>query len=440
MATYDAIRARASHNSYSGGARGSLIDQLNANVRCIEFDFHDNDFEIIKDFRIGHLKPGAEVDHTPPNPPDDKLDSWLAIVNAWSIANPGHEPITIVLDAKDDLTDSNGADLEELNRRLEAMFGPRLYTRADYDGTWPNLDDMRDKVLCVLSGNGGSRAAYRWSMGSTPSVSANASGDVVVAYRSTTGEINCWAGRATEGESAVSWLRKHTLAVSDIDLAEPAIKINDDGWAVAVYRFGPRPGPQKHGLMLASRLGHLKDGRINWGKVQVLGDGMTPSLKIDGDDVELIYKNADGGGRRLITGVMDRTKRSMTWKKPKDTQRALFPRDVSPWNTHTIRVEPDALGAIGCAIDGGTSVPVRFRQIVFVERQSGEDPKIFRDAPFFGAGAANRHDLEEARKAGLVCRAWGFAELNKPAMPAEDLENFPATDTPLIVWYQTYVN
>lgn len=438
MATYDVMRARASHNSYSGGDRGSLIDQLDANVRCIEFDFHDNDFDIIKDYRIGHLKPGAEVDHRPPNPPDDKLESWLAVVKAWSIANPGHEPITIVLDAKDDLTDNDGADLEELNGRIKAMFGPRLFTREDFEkhGRWPDVDDMRDKVLCVLSGNGGSRAAYRWSMGSTPAVGANGNGDVVMAYRSTTGEINCWAGRATEGETNVGWLRKHTLAVSDIDLAEPAIQINDDGWVVAVYRFGPRPEPQKHGLQIGSRLGHLKDGRINWGKMQPLGDGKKPSLKIDGDKVELIYQNADGADRRLMSGVIDRKKREIKWSKPKDTQRALFPRDVSPWTTHTVRVEPDAEGAIGCAIDAGTSVPIRFRQILFVERQSGEDPKIFRDAPFFGSGAANRDDLRKALAAGLVCRGWGFAELNKP--PAStDLENFPATDTPLIAWYQT---
>ncbi|MEO6221652.1 MAG: hypothetical protein ABIP90_00275, partial [Vicinamibacterales bacterium] len=95
--------------------------------------------------------------------------------------------------------------------------------------------------------------------------------------------------------------------------------------------------------------------------------------------------------------------------------------------------------AIGSAIDGGKDVPIRFRQILFVERQKDEDPKLFRDAPFFGAGAANRHDLEEARKAGLVCRAWGFAELNKPVGAGANLENFPATDTPLIAWYQTYI-
>lgn len=441
MATYDVLRSRASHNSYSGGDRGSLVDQLNANVRCIEFDFHDNSFETIKDYRIGHLKPGAEVDHRPPNPADDRLGSWLGIVNAWSTANPGHEPITIVLDAKDDLTDNTDADLEVLNRRLESMFGPRLFTREDFErhATWPDMDDLRGKVLCVLSGNGGSRAAYRWAIGTTPVVGANATGDVVVAYRSSSGELNFWAGRATEGAGAVEWLRKSTLAVSDVDLAEPAIRINDDGWAVAVYRFGPRSGQQKHGLLLGSKLGHLQDGRIKWGKLQILAEGTTPSLKVDGDDLEVIYRNVDGAGRQLVTGVIDRAKRKINWERPQDTPLALFPRDVAEWTTHTVRAELDAFGAIGCAIDGGASSPIRFRQVLFVERQKDEDPKIFRDAPFFGAGAANRRDLEQARKAGLVCRAWGFAELDRPASPAEPLENFPATDTPLTAWYQTYV-
>ena len=438
MATYDAMRARASHNSYSGGARGSLLDQLNSNVRCIEFDFHDNAFEELGDYRIGHLKPGAEVDHHPPNPPDDLLGSWLKVVNDWSIANPGHEPITIVLDAKDDLTDNVDADLEELNRRLEAIFGPRLYTREEHEQhtAWPDVNELRGRVLCVLSGNGGSRAAYRWSMGSSPSLGANEKGDIVIAYRSTSGEINYWAGEVREGASAVKWLRKSTLAVTDIDLGEPAIAINDDGWVVAVYRFGPRP--EMHGLMLASRVGHMKDGRINWGKAQVIGDGMTPSLSIDGDDIELIYRNADGQGRQLVTGVIDRTKRSVKWKKAKATQRALFPRDVAEWADRTVRVDVDALGAAGCSLDAGPSLPLRFRQILFVERQAGEDPKLFRDASFFGAGAANRRDLAEARRSGMVCRAWGFAELDRPA-DAIDLENFPATDTPLIGWYQTYV-
>ena len=63
-------------------------------------------------------------------------------------------------------------------------------------------------------------------------------------------------------------IRKNTLAVSDIDLAELKININDDVVVVAVYRFGPRP--EMHGLMLGSRVGYLKDGRINWERCRLL--------------------------------------------------------------------------------------------------------------------------------------------------------------------------
>lgn len=442
MATYDVTRYRASHNTYSGGARGSLLDQLNANVRCIEFDFHDNDFKIFDDYRIGHLKPGAEVELGPPNPPDHKLGSWLTAVADWSKANPGHDPITIVLDAKDDLTDNTDADLEELNCRLKKIFGTSLYTREDFDqhGSWPDVSLLRDRVLCVLSGNGGSRAAYRWAFGTTPALGANSKGALALAYRSTAGEINCWTGEVKPGATQVSWIRKHTLASSDVDLAEPAIQINDDGWAVAVYRFGPRAGA--HGLMLASKLGRVQDdGRVKWftDAGEPISTGKTPSLSLDGDKIELIFRNATGSGRQLMTGTIDRTKRKITWKKAKDTERALFPRDVATSGTHKVRAMPDDMGALVCSIDNGPALPVRFRQLLFVERQKGEDPKLFRDAPFFGAGAANRPDLMEARKGGLVCRAWGFAELDQPAPPFSHQENFAATDTPLIAWYQTYV-
>jgi hypothetical protein len=138
--------------------------------------------------------------------------------------------------------------------------------------------------------------------------------------------------------------------------------------------------------------------------------------------------------------VIDRSKRRVVWRKPKNTQRAPFPRDVAVWTDHTVRVAPDGLGAIGCAIDGGVSLPVRFRQVGFVERQKGEDPKVFRDAPFFGAGAANRLDIAEARNSGLVARAWGFGELDRTDPPSPPQENFPATDTPHEVWYRTYVD
>lgn len=439
MARYDVTRFRASHNSYSGHERGSIDKQLNANVRCLEFDFHDNAYAEIGDYTIGHLKPGAEVDHTPPNPPETGLGSWLRAVAAWSVAHPGHEPITIVLDAKDDLTDNAAGDLRDLNDGLRTIFGDRLFARSEFDqlGSWPDALAMRDRVLCVLSGNGGTRAAYRWALGTTPAVATNAGGDVVLAYRSTSGDINCWTGSATEGIDAIEWRRKHMLAASDINLAQPAIRINDAGWVVAVYRFGPRVQP-RHGLMLMSKLGKLQsDGRIKWHDSQQLGDGEAPTLRMDGNDIELVFESTSGKTRQVRTGVIEG--RKIKWQNPKSTTRQPFRTDVAVWETHKVMASADAKGAIHCAIDAAAPRPARFEQLLFVERQKGEDPAIFRDAPFFGAGAANRADVAKARAEGLVARAWGFSELDKAGAPGSTQENFPATDTPHDGWYQKYV-
>ncbi len=440
MTRYDLARFRASHNSYSGHDRGSLVKQLNANVRCLEFDFHDNGFETFHDYRIGHLKVGAEVDHTPPNPPDSLLRSWLGVVASWSSANPSHTPVTIVFDAKDDLTDNTEGDLEDFNHSLESAFGRRLFTRGEFDrlGRWPSIEHLRGRIVCVLSGNGATRAAYRWAFGTTPALGANAHGDIVLAYRSTAGELNCWTGRADEAAGAIAWRRKSTLVRLDIDVAEPVLAINDDGWVVAVCRFGPRPGV--HGFLLESKLGRLRgDGRITWHKTQIVSAGISPSLQLDGDDIVLIHGVEGGAGRWLVRGTIDRRTRKITWQKSKKTQRPLFSRAVAGWASHAVRASPDNPGAIGCTLDGATWRPVRFRQVAFVERQKGEDPRLFRDARFFAAGAANQAEIAQAREQGLVARAWGFTKHDKADPPGSPPENFPATDTPYQPWYRQYV-
>ena len=56
------MRYLSTHNSYSGGGRGSIPAQLSAKIRYLEFDIHDNGWSNgIADFQLGHLKPGGEV-------------------------------------------------------------------------------------------------------------------------------------------------------------------------------------------------------------------------------------------------------------------------------------------------------------------------------------------------------------------------------------------
>ena len=58
---YNEAIFRSTHNSYSGHERGSIVAQLDAGIRQVEFDFHDNDYAS-EGFRLGHSSVGSEVE------------------------------------------------------------------------------------------------------------------------------------------------------------------------------------------------------------------------------------------------------------------------------------------------------------------------------------------------------------------------------------------
>ena len=440
MARYDLARFGTTHNSYSGGDRGSLPRQLDLGIRDLELDFHDNGFEQLKDYRVGHLKPGAEVALGNGNPATLLLGDWLGVIASWSNAHPGHGPVTVTLDAKDDLTDNDaGGDLEDLNGILEAAFGARLFTRddRDRDSGWRDTDQLRDRVLCVLSGAGSTRAAYRWAYGSDPAIAVNARGAAVLAYRSTVGDLSCWTGTVSRAEPRIDWRRKATFGFSGLGLRQPVIVIDDQGWVVAAYAFGPRAGFQ--GPSLESKVGRLQDdGRIVWYGSSVFAQGSAPSLSLLGDEVLEVHTMWDGQRRQRVRGVLNRRKRKVEWQSPRATEQRPFVRDVATWEGRELGCEVDAAGVI---ISGFTQrlQPVRFRQLAFVEEQKGDDPRVIRDALFFAADAKDRAAVAESRNRGLVARAWGYEQGDQSSPPSLPQENMPATDTPQAAWYQAYM-
>ena len=153
---------KATHNSYSGGDRGSIVEQLDAGVRFVELDVHDDEFASHNDFRIGHNQPVGEVDIAPPNPRVVYLRAWLELIDDWSDRRPTHAPIVVSLDLKDDLSDNEAArgDLHFLNKQLREVFGNKLYTPAGHRGAWPTTESMRGKIVVVMSGSRASRQAY----------------------------------------------------------------------------------------------------------------------------------------------------------------------------------------------------------------------------------------------------------------------------------------
>lgn len=448
MARYDMMRYWATHNSYEGGDRGWIPGQLDRKVRCLELDIWDNDYEEFGDFRLGHFKPGHAVARGAGNPGENPntllLRDWLKTIGGWSAANPGHAAITLVLDVKSDLTDNDDAgDLEDLNQKLEKAFGTKLFTRDDYGaglGQWPETTALRDRVICVLSGNTNTRSSYRYCFGQRPAIAASSSGRVVIAYRSTGGDMRYWSGKAKVKSKVVEWERKGTYAFSPYTVSEPAIAMADDGWIVSVHRIGPRPGEQGPAL-LESKVGELQDdGRIIWYAGASFSEGMQPSVELaSATKVREIHTTPSGKSLRLREGTLNRARKKVEWKDSEATEGPAFPRDSATWNGHELRCLTNASGMMLCAFDG-SQMPVRYRQVAFVELQSQEDRTELVDPLFYGASAADRAAIEAARRSGLTARAWWFKDGHRTEPPSPPQENTAATDHPFSAWYQPYMD
>jgi hypothetical protein len=436
MSTFERSEFGATHNSYSGGSRQSLDAQLSGGVRCVELDFHDNGYDDFRDYRIGHGWPGDQVALGSGNPTNPLLRDWLGVIRQWSSHHPGHAPITIILDVKDDLTDNDlGGDLEDLNDTLRSALGTPLFTAEELgSGPWPEVTDLNDKILCVLSGNEGTRVYYRWTRGSAPAIGVNTRGDVVLAYESTARDLRCWTGRVELLTTGTQWRRRATYRWSAFPLRDPAVAINDDGWIVAVHGIDATadfPSPVVEG-----RVGHLQiDGRVDWYSSDRYALGQAPTVRLVGDTVQSIFRAPGGGGTRLSRGLLDRQGRQVRWADAISTDAQPYPRDTAQWQSQTLRCGVGALGVVTAGLDPGPQEPVRFRQLAFSERQAGESSEFLEDAPFFGAPAGNKTAIEDARRDGRVVRAWGFAvgdETNPRA-------NMAATDAPADPQYLAYL-
>jgi hypothetical protein len=449
MAIYERKRYWTTHNSYEGGARNWIPAQLDGNVRCVELDIWDNDYKKFGDFRLGHLKPGHAVARgtgaAGENPTTLLLRDWLKVITDWSDSND-HAVITLVLDVKSDLTDNDDAgDLEDLNQKLEKAFAESLFTRDDYDvaGGWPESPNLRNKVMCVLSGNSNNRASYRYCFGEKPAIALDADGNVVLACRSSAGDMRYWSGKAklpARGQpGGVVWRHKGTYAWNSYSVSEPSVAMMADGWVVSVHRIGPAPGKPGPAL-LEYTVGELRDdGRIDWHGGRGFGSGLLPSLEFaGGNKVRLIHTTDSGKSLRLREGTLNRKKARVEWGKAAATDGPAFPRDTAAWKSHSLRCLTNATGMILCAFDGAQKA-VGYRQVAFVELQSEEGSADFVDPLFYGTSASNPAAIARARNLGRVARAWWFKQGNETSPPSPPQENFAATDHPFDPSYAPYM-
>ncbi|MFY0689087.1 MAG: hypothetical protein JXQ90_18090 [Cyclobacteriaceae bacterium] len=157
---YNDVYRRAGHNSYEKVQFRTLKDALNT-TQSIELDFHTDLFG--SKWEVRHIGLGSG-NHNNCGSGDSYFDVCLTDVYEWSNSNPNHEVITLFLDLKSDWFEPFSQGPLSLDNLLVSTFGSKLYTPQDMrdsysslrqsatDGRWPIMDEMKGKILCVITG------------------------------------------------------------------------------------------------------------------------------------------------------------------------------------------------------------------------------------------------------------------------------------------------
>ena len=433
MPRYNELVVAATHNSYSPGERGSIPHQLDAGVRFIELDIHDNGIETLHDYRLGHLKPGAEVAHGGGNPTTDMLSDWLQVIAGWSARKRPHVPIVVMLDLKDPFTDNRsyaGGNFARLNDIVDGCL-PMLFTPEEL-GNWP--EHLEGRVIVVLSGDAPSRRAYVRDTGHNPAVAVTAGGRIVEVHDSGTGDLWYWTGEFVSPTS-VRWHRHGWYDTG----RSPAIAMDDAGRIVEVH-MDPTDS------QLWYRVGQLgPDFELSWtavgGRPFPHDDpGISPSVRFVGANAVREVHRGTSSGRWYWNGALAGGKVNWTRSDSGRTNDPQFPKAQAAAGGRSIIVSTASNGAFGgdtllYAAGGGGVQRIRYRQRCFTEVQPGDDV-LSRDGLWFFAGPAG--DAAWAarwRRQGKLVRLWDFDEVVRTDPPV----NYAATNHPDAQWYRDYL-
>jgi len=414
----------ATHNSYSGGARGSITRQLDTGVRFIEFDIWSGDYASAGDYRIGHGSPGDQVDHTGGNPAGDQLRPWLAVVNTWSAAHPAAAPITVMLDLKDDVSSRSAyasGNLGALNDEIRDAFGSRLYSAA---GALPAIGALRGRVVALLSGNATARTAYKRDTGSNPAVAINAGAQVVEVHDNGSGSLWYWSG-SYGADGRVTWRRHGKYDTGK----NPAVALNNDGTVVEVHQA-------PSGSNLWYRVGHLDgSGEISWSASVKYDTGVLPTVAFTdpaGTALREIHQSQSSTQNWDWLGTAGAA--TITFGAHAKTADARFPTTTATSGSRRVTV---AAGTLTVTTDRAGAERIRFPQRVSVEYQPGDSAELKDGAVFWAATATNKSFIVSARQAGVSARAWDF---DSAGLATDPLANYPATNSPEAAWYQSLLD
>lgn len=156
---YNQVCFKASHNSYDTAVYGiSISQQLEKNCRGLELDIAQSSDR--KKWSVAHnLRYFDNVDR--------QFARYLDELNTWSSKNSGHDVITVHLDLKLVIDESNTSSFpEQIDEYIQNNFDlAKIYCPSDLMGKkvslahgartygWPKLKELDNKFIFCLTGN-----------------------------------------------------------------------------------------------------------------------------------------------------------------------------------------------------------------------------------------------------------------------------------------------
>ena len=434
---YNEAIFRATHNSYSGHERGSIRAQLDAGIRQVEFDFHDNDYAT-EGFRLGHRSVGSEVETVPPNPTDLALSSWLEIVSDWSEENTGHTPIHVLLNIKDDMTDNRRTDegsFAALNRLLVEAFGERLFWARNLGDSWPTVNELRGQIIVGLTGREttSSRRAYVRDRGVDAAVAMNDRGQIIEVHKSEShNTLWFWTGQAQD-DGSVIW---HHHGQYD-NGRNPSIALNNDGWFVEVHRSQSDNG-------LWSWVGKIgPSGDLEFYTNARFDSGRRPTidfLDLDGLALREIHESSSEDDVNWDWATtLDTEALRLDWGSHDRTEDARYDvtRATSDAGTVTVWSEDELDDdTLMYRMDTGMAGRIRYAQVAFIDTSPGDPDVLVESSPFRSFPSGSHAESMTWFGRGGISRIWSFDSDDAESMGFPP--NFAATDTPYEDWYVSW--